>query len=145
MSIIGARLKAAVPVAVASGIASVFGAAKITMGAHLLVAAGGTASVGPAPHLMRGIADIAVGVVFASAGIALAWRQQWGLILIRKAWPAFALYELGLMLGRALEAGRLIDGVALTLAFVAFIVISGLFANSAACERFVREGLPKSV
>jgi hypothetical protein len=136
----GLKLKAILTVSIASGLAATLGIAKVITGGHLFLASTvlGTA-VGPAPMIVRSVVELCIGLLFAVAAIAFAWRQRWGLRAIRRWWLAWVAYEIGLVLGRGVE--RLTFGTAADLSF-AFgfaiaVLIAGLCAQASVCEEFV--------
>jgi hypothetical protein len=132
--------KAVVSVSVATGLLVTLGIAKAILGVHLLLASTVLgAAIGPAPMIVRSAFDLAIGLAFAVAALAFAWRKEWGLSFIRRFWISWAAYELGLLLGRSVERlmfGPTVDA-SLAFGFVIAVVVAGLFAEASTSDDFV--------
>src|SRR5258708_692375 len=98
------NMAAVLTISIVSGVSATLGIATAIVGGHLLLASTvlGSSS-GPAPMVVRGIAELLGGTLFAVAGIAFSWRRSWALSVIRFGWLPWVTYEIGLLLGRSAE------------------------------------------
>jgi hypothetical protein len=136
----------ALPISIASGVVATFGIAMTIMGGHLLLASTVLGSaIGPAPLMVRSIVELFGGVLFATAGIAFAWRRAWALSVIRLGWIPWVAYEVGLLLGRSAERLTFGSGTDTLFAFgvIVALTLAGLCARAPACSAFVANGTSK--